>query len=324
MSLDFTIVIPTYNGAERLPKLLTSLQKQINIEHLPWEIIIIDNNSTDNTANLIKSYQENWNYPYKLKYFIETNQGIAYARAKGIKEAKGKYIGFLDDDNIPDKNWIFAAYNFLENHPQCGAVGGKIHGNFATELPANFDRIKAFLAIYDHGENPHLFEPDNLILPAGAGLVVSKKVWVENVPSKLNFVGRISKEFVSGDDYESLLYIHKAGWEIWYNPVMQSYHQIPAFRLEKDYLFPLSKGCGLPTCTLRMINAKSWQKPIIIIRTLLGNLRRMIIHKLKYGGKLDHDLIAACEMQFYWGSFLSVFYYLRKNVHQDLHRNQVS
>ncbi len=316
-NIDFTIVIPTYNGGDRLPSLLEKLRLQTNIDHLKWEIIIIDNNSQDHTAELIKKYQQNWHYNYALKYYFESQQGLAYARSRGVKESQGKYIGFLDDDNHPDSNWIFSADNFLENHAECGAVGGKIYGNFATEPPANFNRIKSFLAITDHGENSHLFQPENLILPPGAGLVVRKNVWVENVPKKLNLIGRVGGQFLSGEDYECLLYIYKAGGEIWYNPEMISYHQIPGFRLEKKYLLSIAKGCGLPTCQLRMITAQNWQKPIIIIRTILGNIKRIIAHVFQYKNEIFTDVIVASELQFFLGCLFSVFYPFWKKVNNS-------
>jgi hypothetical protein len=63
-----------------------------------------------------------------------------------------------------------------------------------------------------------------------------------------------------------------------------------------------------------MINANSWQKPIIFVRTLLGNLRRVVLHILKYRGQFNDDLIAACELEFFFGSLASPFYFLRSSI----------
>ncbi|MDJ0650398.1 MAG: hormogonium polysaccharide biosynthesis glycosyltransferase HpsE [Xenococcaceae cyanobacterium MO_188.B19] len=313
-SLDFTVAIPTYNGAKRLPKVLEKLKAQTNLENITWEVIIIDNNSSDETAKVVKEYQHKQFLPVNLEYMFEPQQGAAYARILAVKEAKGELIGFLDDDNLPDNQWIAEAYAFSKDYPQAGAYSGQIHGALEVEPPEYFENIKQFLAIREHGSKPRLFNPKNLQLPPAAALVVRKQAWLESVPCSPTLTGKLPGLMIQGDDYEPLLYIYKAGWEIWYNPAMHTDHQIPEWRLERDYLLNLARGCGLATCQLRMINAEPWQKPIIFIRTLLGNLRRIIMQYVKYQGKVKTDLTAEFESEFYWGSFLSCFYWLSKTV----------
>ena len=311
MSIDFTVAIPTYNGASRLPKLFEKLRQQTGLDQISWEIIVVDNNSTDNTAQVVQEYQGNWLVDVPLTYILEPQQGAAYARLRAVQEAQGKLIGFLDDDNLPNPDWIVQAYTFAQEHPQAGAFSGQIHGDFEVEPPENFQRIQAFLAIREHGSTPHQFEPQNLRLPPAASLVVRKKAWCETVPSRPTLTGKLPGVMIQGDDYEPLLYMYKAGWEIWYHPDLHTYHQIPHWRLERGYLLSISRGCGLATCQLRLINATPQQKPIIFIRTLLGNLRRVILHVMKYRGQVKRDLIAACELEFFFGSFLSSLYYFK-------------
>jgi glycosyltransferase involved in cell wall biosynthesis len=311
MSIDFTVAIPTYNGASRLPKLLDKLRQQTNLDQISWEIIVVDNNSTDNTAQVVQEYQGNWLPGIPLTYILEPEQGAAYARLRAVQAAKGELIGFLDDDNLPNPDWIAQAYTFAKEHPQAGAFSGQIHGDFEVEPPENFQRIQAFLAIREHGSTPHQFEPQNLRLPTAAALVVRRQAWQESVPQRPQLKGRLAGSMLGGEDYEPLLYMHKAGWEIWYHPELHTYHQIPSWRLEWKYLLSISRGCGLATCQLRLINATTQQQPVIVIRTLLGNLRRILWHVIKYRGQVKRDLIAACELEFFWGSFLSSFSYFR-------------
>ncbi|BDI17362.1 hypothetical protein ANSO36C_31640 [Nostoc cf. commune SO-36] len=309
--IDFTIAIPTYNGGKRLPKVLDLLLNQVKIENINWEIIIIDNNSKDETKKVTDDYQRNWNHNFSLRYFQEKQQGIAFARMRAINEARGEFIAFIDDDNLPSSDWVFQAYTFGKEHPQAGAWSGQIHGDFEVKPPEEFTRIQAFLAIREHGLKPYLFDADNLRLPPGAALVVRKQAWCESVPEELVFKGRLSKLMVGGDDTEALLYLHKAGWEIWYNPAMHINHQIPYWRLEKDYLLVLARGCGLCIFQLRLINAKNWQKPIVLVKTILGNLHRILQHLMKYRGQLDTNLIVLFEINFYLASMISPFYSLK-------------
>lgn len=313
MSVDFTVAIPTYNGANRLPKLLDKLQQQIGLEQISWEIIIVDNNSTDNTAQVVQDYQNNQLSPIPLTYILEPQQGAAYARLQAVNQAQGELIGFLDDDNLPNPDWIAQAYAFAQKYPQAGAFSGQTHGDFEVEPPENFHRIQAFLAIREQGNTPHQFEPQNLRLPTAAALIVRRQAWQDTVPQKPHLKGRLAGSMLGGEDYEPLLYIHKAGWEIWYHPDLHTYHQIPRWRLEPDYLRSISRGCGLATCQLRMVNAKSWQKPIIILRNFLGSLRRIILHVSKYRTQLKTDLITVCELEFFWGSLISSFLIFNKH-----------
>lgn len=313
-TIQFTVAIPTYNGANRLPKLLDKLRSQINTEHLAWQILVVDNNSTDNTAKVIQDYQANWTEAIPLKYTFEPQQGAAFARVRAIQEADSELVGFLDDDILPNYDWVTAAYNFAKEHPQAGAWGGQIHGEFELPPPENFKRIQSFLAIRERGNQAHLYNPENLILPPSAAWVVRRKAWLNSVPIRPTLGGRKKGSMVQGDDYEPLLYIHKAGWEIWYNPAMHVYHQIPANRLERDYLMALSRGCGLCICHLRMINANYRQIPIIFAKIMLGGFKRYVVHLLKYRGEVKTDLVAACEKEFYWASFVSPFYFLSNSI----------
>lgn len=239
---DLTVAIPTYNGAKRLPIILEQLLQQINTENIHWDVLVIDNNSQDETADLIKSYQQKWLGKHVLKYCFEQRQGAAFARQKAIAETQSQWVAFLDDDIIPALDWVANAYKFSQEHPQLGAYGGQIHGDFEISPPNNFQRIASFLAIRERGETAHLYDAKNLSLPPSAAWVVRREARLECVPSVPTLSGRTKGSMVQGDDYEPLLYLYKAGWQIWYNPAMHVNHKIPSQRLEKNYLIALSGG----------------------------------------------------------------------------------
>ncbi|MTJ06621.1 MULTISPECIES: hormogonium polysaccharide biosynthesis glycosyltransferase HpsE [unclassified Anabaena] len=315
--LDLIIAIPTYNGEHRLPELLERLKNQINTEHFSWAIIVVDNNSIDNTAKLVQSYQENWQCPYPLYYCVEPQQGAAYARKKAIVEAKSELIGFLDDDNYPNSTWVAAAYNFSQQHPQAGAYGSQIHPNWEVEPTPNFKRIAPFLAITERGNLPLLYQPQKKILPPSAGLVIRRQAYLESVPSQPILIGRVAGNMLAGEDIEMVSYIQKSGWEIWYNSDMEVYHQIPKARLSREYLIPFFQGIGLSRYVTRMVNIKPITKPFWLIAYLVNDLRKLGLHLIKYRTKIKTDLVAACEMQLYISSLVSPFYlwkngYLKK------------
>ena len=90
----FSIIIPTYNREKFLPKAIESV---INQSHNNWELIIVDDGSTDNTKSLIEDYQKKEN---RIKYIFQENSERSVARNNGIKNAKGDWICFLDSDDL--------------------------------------------------------------------------------------------------------------------------------------------------------------------------------------------------------------------------------
>jgi glycosyltransferase involved in cell wall biosynthesis len=316
--LDFTIVIPTYNGATKLPIVLEKLQAQTKTENINWEILIIDNNSKDATEKIVKEYQENWKYKFELRYIFEAEQGLAFARSRGVKEAKGELIGFLDDDNLPAINWVYEAYNFAQKHPKAGAFASQIHGSFEVKPSDSIKPIIFYLAINERGSEPLLYEPKNKGVPPGAGLVVRREVWLNSVPNRLFLIGRVGKSMLAGEDAEALLYIYRAGWEIWYNPTMEIQHIIPSWRLEKNYLIPMMRGIGLSRHHLRMIVAKSWQKPFLSILYLLSDFRKIILYLIAHPTILESDIVGACEKEMLLSTLISPFYLWRLKISQSL------
>lgn len=310
--VDLTVTIPTYNGANRLPKVLERLRSQINTENFSWEIIIVDNNSKDNTEQVVREYQENWPEAYPLKYVFEAEQGSAFARNRAVEEARGSLLGFLDDDNLPESDWVAAAYEFGKEHPKVGAYGSQIRGRFEVEPPKNFRRIAGFLAITEHGTVAHRYEARRKMLPPGAGLVVRTEIWRNHVPKRLVLNNKGKQAGLASEDLEALLYIQKAGWEIWYNPNMRVEHDIPRWRLEKDYLISLAGCIGLSRHQLRMMRLKNWQKPLATPIYFINDLRRTLVHLIKYFSVIQEDAIAACEFELLRCSLISPFFLWKK------------
>ncbi len=311
--VDFTVVIPTYNGAQRLPRLLEALRSQVNTGSIQWEILVVDNNSNDSTRQLIESYQMAWSAGLpSLRYAFESQQGAAFARQRGMQSALSEWIGFVDDDVIPAPDWVATAYAFRDSRPQLGAYGGQIHPQFEVTPPENFKRIQSFLAIRERGNQSHLYDPENLVLPPSAAWVVCRQAWLDSVPSNPSLSGRVQGSMVQGDDYEPLIYMHLAGWKIWYNPDMHVSHQIPKGRLEASYLINLSRGCGLCVYSLRQIMARTLlQRLFIAAKLSAGSLHRALLLLLSNQQNVFTDVVLQCEMVFFLSCAASPLYSMR-------------
>jgi len=310
--MDLSVAIPTYNGAKRLQLVLNALQAQKDTESISWEIIVVDNNSDDDTRKVVEGYQAEWARPYPLKYCFEERQGAGFARIKAVKEAEGKLIGFLDDDCVPEVNWVFEALRFALNHPKAGIWGSRIFPKFEADPPKDFVRIAKHFAISAPDEDQEkILKAQILQLPPSAGLVCRKNSWVESVPGEPTLTGKAKSVFpqhMQGEDDEISLHIFKVGWEIWYNPKMRVFHYIPQERLTKKYILPLVRANGLALYSLRSVLAKAWEKPVIFFKIFLGFSYRALLLLLRYRRQAFSDLVTRSELEFFISGAISPFW----------------
>lgn len=309
-----TVAICTYNGQDRLGKVLEELSYQFIPNNMSWEILVVDNNSQDNTQKCVSDYQKKWIGKISLRYTFEPKQGLAFARQHAVEQAQGKLVGFVDDDNFPSRNWLEAAYQFSEQNPNAGAFGSYVQGDFEVNPPLFFENIGCFLGISNRGKEAFIYNLKNRLLPPGAGLVVLRQAWLECVPKTLFLKGRINGSMLASEDLEALSYIQRGGWEIWHNPNMVIRHQIPAYRLERQYLLSVVRGIGLARHYIRMIRLNPWQRPFATPIYIANDIRKAFFYYFHHRNHLGDDIHIACQMEFLWTTLLSPFYILRKRI----------
>ena len=131
--MDFTVIICTYNRSHNLPNCIDYLARQQGAESFEWEVLIVDNNSSDNTRQVVEELARK--SPLRLRYAFEPQQGLNYARNRGIEESDSRYFCYVDDDILVDSNWLAALYQALDTN-DADAVGGRIHLDPEIKLPA--------------------------------------------------------------------------------------------------------------------------------------------------------------------------------------------
>jgi glycosyltransferase involved in cell wall biosynthesis len=294
--IDFTIAIRTYNRASNLPVLLDHLQTQMKVEGILWEVLIINNNCTDNTAEILQHYQQHWQCEAPLKCVLELRQGAAIARRRAIEEARGKWVGFVDDDAIPSPTWVQDAVEFAESRPRIAAFSGQIIPEYEGEPLPSFDRIAYHMPVM---MNPEQFCYQNYPkrgYPEGVGLVIRREAWLQHVPPCQMIQGPVQSGFaLKGEQVESLSHLYRTDWEIWYNGKMSIVHRIPTKRLERDYLLNFFRVIGLSQHRFRMLRLRPWQRPIFFPLFIANDLRRILLHYIKYRHVLGTDIAADCE-----------------------------
>ena len=120
---EITVIISTYNRSEMLAGAIESVLEQES-EGVSYEVIVVDNNSSDRTREVVEGYiergQEN------LRYVFEGRQGVSYARNTGIAEARAEIIAFADDDVRVAKDWVAKIKRAFDLHPEIDCIGGKV------------------------------------------------------------------------------------------------------------------------------------------------------------------------------------------------------
>ncbi len=148
----FSVIIPTYNRASWIGKAIQSLLAQ---SFKDFEIIVVDDGSSDGTRTVLKPFEN------RIRYYYQDNQGAAAARNYGIRQAKGAYLAFTDDDIIADPRWL-QEIDACFGQNQCDGVGGRVLPIFPEGTPpwakTNPKKISGGVVIYDEGLKTFVYD----------------------------------------------------------------------------------------------------------------------------------------------------------------------
>src|SRR3569833_1211633 len=236
-----SVVICCYNSAPRLPQTLKHLSRQKVPDHIKWEVIIVNNLSTDNTVEVAESeWSKYMQHDIRLKIAGQPVAGLSFAREKGTQISDYEYIIFCDDDNWLNENYIKNAFELLEQRPSVAIVGG--YGIPETEVapPEWVNRDSSYYATGPQSrQNGIMTEPSPYVYGAGA---VVRKAALERLGA-LNFTplatDRVNKKLSSGGDVELCYALKLLDYDIAYSGDLKFHHFIPKDRLTAEYLLSL-------------------------------------------------------------------------------------
>jgi glycosyltransferase involved in cell wall biosynthesis len=232
---------------------LESIASQQMGTSLAWEILVVANNCTDNTDQVVQRYQHDPRIPI-LRLVHEPRQGVAFARKLGMRLARGRWIAFIDDDCRLSADWVEEAVGFASAHPRAGGFAGR--NQLEWEQPPT-DLCVAYgesFARQDFGESTCRLPAAQGRLPCGAGLVLRRQaVLASGYLESGILVGREPRRVGAGEDTEIALHLHTRGWEFWYTPALRLRHFIPANRMSLSYMCRLHRGFGRAEVYLRLL-----------------------------------------------------------------------
>lgn len=235
---EISVAICTYNRSDILPKCLESLAEQSADREL-FEVLIIDNNSTDDTKKIALDFcEKNSNF----KYIFEEKQGLSHARNRAIVEASGKYLAYIDDDAITDKDWV---KSILDCFAQTNAdvVGGPVKSFIDTEKIPRFYDAKTH-DFYCGDERKRLQPPKFSFGFSGCNTCFKKSLFDE-FGNYLTSLGMIGSKQRMGEDSEMGYRLLKAGKVFYYEPGMKIDHHIRMNNITFSGLLKRSYDTGI-------------------------------------------------------------------------------
>ncbi len=247
---DVSVIISTYNRCELLPDALESVLAQ-RTGDVRYEVILVDNNSTDRTRQVVESLIERGHT--NLRYVFEGKQGLSHGRNAGIANTSAPIITFTDDDVRVSTDWVANIVRVFDAHPEVDCVGGKVLPRWKSQPPAWLTRDHwSPLALVDYGDTSFYVNAENPICLVGANLSFRREVF-EQVGLFASEFQRVKDGIGSTADHEMHLRLWSTGRQGFYMPDIVVTAEVQAERLTKAYHRRWHTGHG-KYCSLMRLN----------------------------------------------------------------------
>jgi glycosyltransferase involved in cell wall biosynthesis len=229
--MNVSVILCTFNRCRLLPAALDSVAASSMPAGVTWEVLVIDNNSTDQTREVVEAFSRQ--YPRRFRYLFEPRAGKSYALNAGITAAKGDILAFVDDDVTVAPEWLRNLIAPLSEGNFAG-TGGRVVPHWTTPIPKWLARDAWMLAgplvSFDRG-------PEGCVLdesPIGTNMAFQRKVFEQYGGFRLD-LGPSPHNEVRNEDSEFARRLLRGGDRIYYVPSAVVYHPVTEDRLTKRY-----------------------------------------------------------------------------------------
>lgn len=230
--MKITVILCTYNRSRSLAKALESVAGSQLPRSIEWEVLVVDNNSSDQTRNIVEDYCRR--YPGRFRYLFEPQPGKSYALNSGIRESVGEILAFMDDDVTVEPTWLQNLTAALHDGEWAGA-GGRILPERSFSPPRWLTLHGPFslggvLALFDRGDKPGAID----WAPYGTNMAFRRAMF-EKYGGFRTDLGPIPGSQIRGEDTEFAQRLMKAGEHVRWEPSAVVYHEVAEYRLHKRY-----------------------------------------------------------------------------------------
>lgn len=300
--VEVSIVIPTYNRSALVRDAIDSVLGQDS--QSSFEIVVVDNNSQDDTATVIRSLMDA--HPGRVRYVVEREQGNAHARNCGVKSATADIIAFIDDDVTVDTNWLTSLKQALDAREDLSFVGGRVLPQWDGPPPSWVTPEHwAPLALLDYG-------PDELIISGTSprGLLTAniafRRTVFDEVGTFSPHLQRVKNFIGSMEDTEFLMRVCRRGRKGMYLPGMIARAPVDVERLSKSYHRRWHTGHGHFYAVMR---DPEWERSSLSFAGVPGHLyKQTASHALNWltrivSGNSDAAFTHECRLRFFGGFY---------------------
>jgi len=280
MSVKFSVIICAYNASNRIIGPLEHICK-LNYPTELFELIVVDNNSTDNTSEIVTDTLKKANVGFDFRLIKEKTQGLISARLAGIRSAKNDYLVFVDDDNLLNPDYLSNASLVLIERSNIGALGGQIDLKTDLEsLPAWFYSYANAYAVGTQAQNSGDVSRRGYLW--GAGIIIKKSLLIVPIESGISFAlsGRKGTKLTSGDDSEMCKWVLISGHTLYYSSDLKLTHVIPSSRIKKTYIDNLLEALTDSGSVLNTYDLWLWRRETR--KSALNNPMRWISSEIRF------------------------------------------
>jgi glycosyltransferase involved in cell wall biosynthesis len=233
-----SVILPTYNRAASLRRAVDALLRQ-DAPARSYEIVVVDNNSTDGTAALLSSMRDR-----RVTSVVEPRQGLSFARNAGIAAARAGILAFTDDDVEVAPDWVSIIVATLEARPDVDGAGGRVLPAWEGARPAWLTRSHwAPLALQDHGDEKRVFDRHTPLGLVGANIALRRAAFARAGLFSPG-VQRVKDGIGSTEDHDLLTRVYAAGGRMLYAPRMLVLARVQPDRCEREYHRRWHQGHG--------------------------------------------------------------------------------
>jgi glucosyl-dolichyl phosphate glucuronosyltransferase len=304
------VIICTYNRADRLVLALEALTQQ-TLPGQAFEVVVVDNRSTDHTAAICKAFQARF---VNFRYVYESVQGLSKARNTGWQTSPSAYIAYLDDDAIPCKGWVEAILNVFETvRPQPVSIGGPIYPLWEIPRPDWITPVmETLFTMLDGGETPRWFSDHEY--PWGANVIYRRDA-LEKVGGFCEQLGRNGQSLLSGEETLLNATLKAQGEGFYYSPQAAVSHWVPKERINPDWLIQRSYWQGYSVALVdRLVGKSSLYQHLSSAWNLLRHLLTLtsllfqVLSRTKSGWQIGFLAQAKLMLSWQWGYFSKVWF----------------
>ena len=239
-----SVIICTYNGAKRILYALDALERQIVLSDLQWEILLIDNGSTDKTLKVANELKNNFRKDIQFRIIEEQISGKAHALIKGYEEAKYELMLVCDDDNGLQPAYLQCVSEIFRANAEIGLLGGYGIADFRGEAkPIWFDKWQQSYACGKQHDNTGYLAPGDVSI-WGAGSVIRKTLWLFLKENGFHFINNTGKGKMLGEDVELSHAVLFSGCNLYFDDRLWYYHDLSGGRVTRENLKKQIKNSG--------------------------------------------------------------------------------